>query len=496
MGAKLPRYAPLLNCIELLKKLDTKTVLIQKSVQDPDFIAEHSAYYSRWTSGVTKLCDRLHFFNEEPKSADPLEVIDQMWEGDKTYLGFVTLRPISMAPVAASIIRPASHPDGCFLLSKDKFNVNISGRRFEVCGTPFMQQDNAVGACAQASIWMALRTLRKKEGHAAFNPAEITDAATRFYIVGRTLPNRSGLTLQQVSEAVRTTGYSPHMLPLRGEGESISDDLINRIKSNLYPYVESGIPVLLLLFPSKGEGHAVVVIGHGWNKNPTNLIRLKSLSNACWNSDMEFYDAASWVNPFIIHNDNTGPYLSLPDVSAEDYCLGHAHYAIPLLHPDVFIDGAEAQESSLRLFEGSFNQLGVKGADDVIDAPKVVLRTYLQDRSVFRHEIMRSDAPEEIKKYYRLKWLPKRIWVTELNRLENYENAACGGGVRLGEILIDPAAEAEDGAFLTLRYSDDLLPPAAKGIGGVIIDRDALSGAIEASPIIGQGVSPLLREVV
>jgi len=141
-------------------------------------MAEHSAYYSRWTTSVSRYCERLHFFRVPPASDDPLALIDRVAAED--YLGFITLRPISMSPVAASILVPPGGATPCYFLSQDEFQVNIAGRSFSVHGTPFLQQDNAVGACAQASIWMALRTMRKKEGQAAYSPAQITTAATRF----------------------------------------------------------------------------------------------------------------------------------------------------------------------------------------------------------------------------------------------------------------------------------------------------------------------------
>jgi hypothetical protein len=125
-----------------------------------------------------------------------------------SYLGFVTLRPVAATPVGASILRiPA---DVGFIRCADEFPVNLAGHKLELTGVPFMQQDNAVGTCAQASIWMALRTMRKREGDRAHDPAQITGAATRYSISGRILPNRKGLTQPQVVEAIRAAGYSPH----------------------------------------------------------------------------------------------------------------------------------------------------------------------------------------------------------------------------------------------------------------------------------------------
>lgn len=497
LGDGLPRYAPLQNTIRLILDLGARCAVWQANVQDPDFSAEHDAYYSKWTAPVSKYCVRLHFFNISPISNKPLEVIDQMAEEAGSYLGFVTLRPISMSPVAATILKPATKSTRTYLLSKDVFAVNMAGRSFSVEGTPFMQQDNAVGACAQASIWMALRTLRRKEGQAAFSPAQITTAATRFLVMRRTLPNRGGLSLEQVSEAIRGAGYAPHTIPLRElEDYNPSVEVIMNMKRSLYPYIESGIPVLLILLPQNTQGHAVLLIGHSWNENPANYLQLAKFPGWKEGDEVEIIDASSWVDPLIIHNDNTGPYMTLPDVSNTEYCLSHAAYAAPLLQPDIFIDGKEAQETSIRLLQDSLVRYAGQMGEEVegeITCSRLVVRTLLQERSEFRTLVLESDLPGDVKDYYRMKWLPKRIWVTELNIFDEYVRAPDKHLTRVGEILLDPAAEAEDGAFLTIRLSQCLLPDSSQGIKGIVIDRNSLTGDIFGFPSSGGVISPLVR---
>jgi len=59
---------------------------------------------------------------------------------------------------------------------------------------------------------MALRTLRKKEGQAAFNPAQITDAATKYAVIGRVLPNRNVINLRPNSLFCRKISSIHHHL--------------------------------------------------------------------------------------------------------------------------------------------------------------------------------------------------------------------------------------------------------------------------------------------
>lgn len=189
-----PIHGPLVNTINHLIQLSAQTAIIQNKVQDPDFLAEHEAYYSKWTYPIERFCKRIHFFSETVNESNAIEAIDELHKKEGCYLGFLTLRPISRTPQGATILKSNSFPaKRRFILAQDTFPVNLAGQRFYVTGTPFMQQDNAVGACAQASLWMGLRTLRKRLGHSAYTPAQITNAATRFLVRGRTLPNRQGL---------------------------------------------------------------------------------------------------------------------------------------------------------------------------------------------------------------------------------------------------------------------------------------------------------------
>lgn len=497
MRSGAPRYLPLTKTIQHVVALHANTVILQKDVQDPDFLAEHEAYYSKWTYKVPRFCQRLHFFKYPQESDDPLDVIDQMALLDDSYLGFITLRPISVSPQAATILKPIDNNHHCFILSKDKFIVNLSGRSFAVIGTPFIQQDNAVGACAQASIWMALRTLRRKEGALAFNPAQITSAATRFFVRGRTLPNRGGLAIEQITEALRAASYAPHMIPLRELTQAVDVNVVNKTKQSLYPYIESGIPVLLILYPSPNTGHAVLLIGHGWDQNPSQMIREQTIVLS-ENSRVEIYDAASWVSPFYIHNDNTGPYIPLLDHgNDEPYTLGDVVFAIPFLPIDVFIDAAEAKLTCIRLLSDSLEDLGAiitasnSNAPEPV-LPELVLRTYLQDRAEFRSTVINSDMPDDVKKHYRSKWLPRRVWITELNLYDQYNHSPESRPLRVGEIILDPSSEPEDGCFLTIHLGPDLLPQSTSGLG-VIIDRDAFNGDIKAFIVNGNRYTPLVR---
>lgn len=480
-----PRHTPLLVTINHLEALGVKTAIVQDKVQDPDFLAEHEAYYSKWTYPVDRYCKRVHFFSVSVDVRDCLSAVDELYEQSGSYLGFLTLRPIRLSPQGATILSSNSFPaSNKFILAKDRFQVNLAGRDFYVTGTPFMQQDNAVGACAQASLWMGLRTLRKRLGHSAYSPAQITNAATRFLVRGRTLPNRDGLVIEQITEALRSSGYAPHLIPLKPEGEvNVTEEDIRRTKSKLYPYIESGIPVLLVLFSQNG-GHAVLLVGHDWDEKSSNLW---GISVPPWDNgeSLKLVDAASWINHFYINNDNTGPYVSLSNFGHDDYSLEQAAFAIPFLRKDILIDADEAVSTCVGILNNCIS-------DELIpELPELVFRVYMRERAEFRFEVLGDSWPDEVRRFYREKWLPKRFWVAEINAIDNY-GTLTDKVSRVGEILLDPCSEPADGRFLSIRLSGLL---ASKDQSkGVLFDRDPFTNKITCDPISSETCAALVRE--
>lgn len=489
------RHTTLLNTLKHAADLGTGSVLLQTHVLDPDFNAEHREYYSQWSSNIPRHCDRYHFFAGSAATSEPIDFIDQKADGADSYLGFITIRPVTTCPVAASVLPPLKTGDTHYVQSKDEFRVNIAGRGFSAHGTPFMQQDNAVGACAQASIWMALRTLTRKEGKPKFSPQEITAAATRFLVRGRTLPNRSGLVMEQILEAIRSAGYATDLIDLNVQSNGETEQKFP-VRQALYPYVESGIPVLLALYPDEGEGHAVLLIGHGWDKDPDKLRVVGSIPNEANRAEPTMiYDASSWADPFYIHNDNTGPYQKLPEIAqlGDSYSLDQAEWAIPFLPADVFINAAEAKQTCLKLFFQTLQTYVSLDEPRDTKIPDLVTRVFLVDKSLYRESIYHGTMPNRLKNYYREKWLPQRVWVLELSDFQFHGESDMGGSRCLGQILLDPASEPEDAAFLTIHITDHLLP--ANCDSGVLIDRDGLSGDITGQSLEMGTFSPYARPV-
>lgn len=458
------KNSPLNCCIDLIFNAGLVAVVAQRRVRDPDFSAEHAAYYSEQFRRVPQTCTRVHFFLQAtPPTVELLTYLDSVSED--SYLGFITLRPIPRAPVGATILS-ARVAGSNVVCSLDNFPVHISGKSFEIEGTPFMQQDNAVAVCAQASIWVALRTLRRREGDRAHNPAQITDAATKYLISDRTRPNKSGLTIHQMAEAVRAAGYSPLLMRLVKDPKNHGPAQITEVRKRLQSYIESNIPVLLALYPGTG-GHAVVAVGHTWETSPSAFIYTPYSSS---NIKLDFTHASTWAPKFLIHNDNSGPYQELPPQSGSGYALSQAHYAIPLMPTDVFMTADEALLSSSRvlgkLLEAAALKHGKTTSEIQSIAKSLVVRLLLVEKRRLRHWAANEPMPTELSTWLRIEDLPRRVWLLEIHLAAGFgaRPPASSKATMVGMILIDPTSDFLDGDSNILMSYLDL--QTAAGFGG------------------------------
>lgn len=441
--------------VEHLGAIGTTTLLVQDGVRDPDFLQEHEAFYSKQHRTISRHCVRIHAFRQPLPAVGPtadrtevLAFIDAAARNDGCYLGFTTVRPLRHAPVGATIVAPL---DAKPTLCRDIFPVHIAGTAFEVTGTPYLQQDNAVGACAQASIWMALRTIRKRSGNSAYSPAELTLSATRYLTLDRVFPGRKGLTIQQMVAAITATDHDPLVIQLAEPPNRANAD---HVISQALPYLDSGLPVILgLMHPTSG-GHAVVAIGV--DAAHQNFLPIS----------------------LVIHNDNRGPYRLLPKATqqgSDEYALDQAFTLIVPLPQGVFMSAAEAVPqaiSHLDFWLTAFMSAPL-APNAVSPVVPMVLRTYLCPRHTFRRWAKDCVALDPIAAdVYRTAEMPKLVWVVEIHDAASFTPASASHPSRLGEVVLDAAADAEHGdALVFIRIASQMLTVPTQSPGMLIVQE-------------------------
>ncbi|OWK18708.1 hypothetical protein AJ88_00845 [Mesorhizobium amorphae CCBAU 01583] len=147
------------NVIRHLRELGAVTVLVEDEYLDRDFTEAFAAYYARLFKRHTKLCKRVHFFKSDLTAVvnlvSPSELAVRLQECQDDYLGFLVLRPIHEAPLAQATLLTPGPPAGheSHALVRAKYETHLLGAELFVKALPMTQQDQRIGACAQATIW-------------------------------------------------------------------------------------------------------------------------------------------------------------------------------------------------------------------------------------------------------------------------------------------------------------------------------------------------------
>ncbi len=423
-----------------LKTLSVKSVVIEDEYLDRDFTSAFSEFYATVFKRHTKLCRRFHFFNTDItdifSETDPAVLSKRLQDAgmDDGYVGFFVVRPITHAPLGCVVIA-VPHVQNFLkshLLVYAHYEVHLLGATFRICGMPFTQQDSRVGACAQASIWMAGRHFHTRHRGKWFSTVDITKAAMKVADVSlsRSLPAGSEfLGLNHMVQALRTMDREPFTYIGIDPNNNMAinwkklrpHDIINR-------YVDSGIPVILGLHNGGGVGHAVVATGHSMKEIEPNVDLPTEPTRA------EFCEA------FLVNDDQRGANLRMPvehtsPFGETPYSVEQVSWVIIPLPSKVFIPAENAEKLAWELLRNyqshwedhrSLHKDNLGGAiplgDDfvkAIDDNKVIARTYLTYGWKYKARMMKNDIGTDFKSALLYHEFPRYVWVTEFGTLES-----------------------------------------------------------------------------
>ncbi len=444
--------------------LSCKTIIVQSPILERDYSSEYAAYYATSFRHYSRYSIRLHCFanNFDGASIDALTFLDSK---EARYLGFVTVRPIRSSPIGRTLLAcPAGvlRRKHAYLKVKNNESLTIAGRRFSVSGAPFIQQDSAVGVCAHASLWMALNGTYSTHKKPPRTLAEIGDVASTGLFDHRVLPARDGLTVSQLQHALHKFGY--HGISIRvGDSKDVHsrsaselrmhgrDSVSDVVTLSVYPYLESGIPVVLLLASADSDHHAVLAIGHDWTPVTGPLEErdfVRTIPEFDYNGEslpvaVSFAWPTSRISSLLIHNDSGGPYKLLAPHD-EKYKPENVVSIVPVLQRSIRMDASEAQfqaEVHLGAYLYWLAEAKTLRVSDITE--HVLLRPLLVRRHVFR-EWAKSLAPTLVTRKYRTMFLPKFIWIYEIyDRHTYFLQTKKKPAMRYGELLVDATGDPD-----------------------------------------------------
>ncbi len=464
------------NTIRHLRVLNAKSYVLEDPYIDRDYSADYAQFYARTFRTRERYCKRVHFFAQDispllqrPLSTAQLNRIGAF--GEQNYCGFCVVRPLSTAPIGRTVLR--AHVGNGFNMEatvtcRADFDAHLLGTRLQVTGTSFIQQDTRVGACAQVAIWAGMRHMHARHNYNWVSVADITEfAKPPSETEAVSLPNASDrLSSASMVRAIAEAGYQPLVLPGPDIGHAI------------LPYVESGIPVILGLNGGGGLGHAVTVVGRVFAKQEAPTDR-----------------AIDYVPAFIVHDDQSGPYMWLPadEQASTTFSFGdattkrqtsdgpielnvrcHAVLAIALMSTRVFSTAARAEHNAWSQINENLhalpnvrralaehkipvNEMLLDELESAHGAGHIVLRTYLTSAAGYRRHLAQGSASDDLKDALLDLHLPHFTWITEISTIDSYNQPSPGMRRIYGHTVLDATSTAEPRDALLVLHLPGLL---------------------------------------
>lgn len=389
-----------------LREIGAKTIVVENSYIDKDFLEDFAAYYVRCFANYSKNCARLHFFSSEFGETEFRQALERV-EGhsikDDNYLGFFVIKPLPDTVVGRTCLRPwKNRPTRkrTFPIECD-VTVNLFGISLSVRSLPFQEQDTDVAACATSALWSALHGTGRLFQHQIPSPVEITKAASAHSRVDdRSFPNRNGLNAFQIADAIRSVGLEP--LAIRGRDTTM-------VRLAAAAYLRSGIPcVLLSKLSDAADGkelghHAVTINGYSFGSRQPN-------------TDLATAFRASTIDRLYCHDDQIGPYAALEfdefgSISAgidsdTRFKIEPENLIVPLYHKiripvGIIIDKIVELDSTIEL---------LRSAQLLPLASRLVWDVYLNDINRLRTLLFESTLPTALRISKLERSYPRYVW--------------------------------------------------------------------------------------
>lgn len=434
---------------EYFKVLDSKTILVEVPYVDHDYLEDFSAYYVKCFKDYDRFCTRLHFFSIPFSDEDFTKLLTSQNPHinneslNKTYLGFIVVKPIPLTFIGRTCLKTYPLSDGRDYPFRHEYRVNLFGVNLFVKSLAYQEQDSIVAACASTAIWTAFQATAYLFQHSVPTPVEITKAAVKYFpLSNRHFPNK-GLSEEQMAQAIRDVGLEPYL---------ISASEAHIVKASVYAYQKAGIP-LVLGFELVEEGaehplpigrHAVTISGYRLDGEKVSF------------PGSRFHLLSSRINKIYAHDDQVGPFARMEFLSdgnklSTSWPDSHGELGRITSNPTILL---VPLYNKLRIPFESILKVIFKLDElfDIIDdhlhlgIAEIEWEIFLASSNHLKEEILNSGLSGEEKLKILTKSLPKYVWraIAHLN------------GERI-ELLFDTTDIEQGEIFLGwIKYSENL----------------------------------------
>jgi len=305
-----------------------------------------------------------------------------------------------------------------FLHSKRAYNIENCFGAFSVTGAMYAQQNGRNFVCAHVALRSVLSLLNDND----VSYDEINQLA------GNPLYSRNGLTADQIDAVLKAKGIvvrriSSKQFPAMG---------VSSFSPILYGYVESGCPSLLAFSLRVGVWHIVPVFGHTFDADSW----VPESRNGYFAGNGGYFSSEGWLDSFLIHDDNFGPYQTLP----RNYFEAEGGVILWGLHTDKAALCFERIETVALGVCWNFicNNAGQQQPNDwynrllhCANERKLVLRSLFTNKEHYIAHIKKNELEANYLELLQ-RHLPDKLWMVELSCRELFSATRA----KFGEVLL------------------------------------------------------------
>lgn len=315
-----------------MKRRGARTIVIEKSYTDGDYLADYANYYSRCHEEIPRKTDRLHFFECHVTAAQFESILlsgdpEQTKQLSENYLGFTVLKPLPETIVGRTCLATyveETNSDGHLrhYPIQRTYELSCYGLPLKVSSVAFQEQDAEVAACSTTAIWYVLHASPKRITESEIpSPYDITSKAMTVAFNAGNVKNGSphrrfptpGLDLRQIAEYLRWGRYDSFVVGVAPAGEGDEGWIPGgeaRLTNDLVlAYLPSKTPLLMVgtLSTRRSSGepltthglHAITILGYSLDPDRGNSRR--------YENQVVHWTFERVVNLYI-HDDGVGPF--------------------------------------------------------------------------------------------------------------------------------------------------------------------------------------------
>lgn len=299
-----PSFPPLRRIMTQTRLRGATTMVVETLLPAADLVEENEDIAKRIPEFTNSRVMRLSFFSKPFKTSRGLRGVVS-----EDFLGYAIVKEDVLSAgqrslrIYESVVRPSRHQNN-YIHGVQNWTCHVGGQPLEIAGYLYAQQNNLTNVCAH----VALRTAA-----ARFHPDGDMTYREMNQIVGidhvkRKVGGGCGLNAKDMVAILEAAGARCF----------IGDFAIDPAKrpevpfqKYLYGSIESGFPAIVCFATADAtSNHAIPVFGHTFNEDT--WVPNAELSYFKVGPGTKYIPSESWLNMYLIHDDNWGSNYCVP----------------------------------------------------------------------------------------------------------------------------------------------------------------------------------------